>query len=550
MTALTESKRNTRRLVLASFFLIFGLVFIRYCYYGFTYYHQLDDYIQYHNYTANQGSPWKLIMDLGMLAARPLSGAADVLVWSHFFNAMLWAVAILSALYAAAGCLLKAVFSRHFRVSPVFLVLFALLPLGFEGTYWVSASSRVLCGLFFAALSAYFYQRLCETGRLRWLWGYFPAQLLCFGFYEQALVLSVALTVLLGILNWKRFGRRTLWGLLSFLGVACYFGLTSLAKDSALYSGRIELVLPNTPYYWKEFFPEVVRQVYSAFCKGGFYTLFKGIARGLQIMVQDGAFLYLLGVLLLCGGLFFLISRGKEEAEERVFGVWPALLVGLLLALAPLAPFFVLANPWFSMRGTVMSFAGIALLGDTLVCLLFSKASFRRMAIAWTASGVALFFCIAGVSELHDYRRTNENDQRIVQAILETVDGQPAELRIGVLNVDPTYLEDQNYFYHEHIHGVTESSWALNGALSCMGSGFAPSVTPLAASKPFYERWNAATNRLDTFDKLYFFDHQENRLLPVHLEQTGENAYNVFLEDGTLRAQVREEDGCGYLTLR
>ena len=36
----------------AAFLIIFGLIFIRFCCYGLTYFPQLDDYIQLHNYTA------------------------------------------------------------------------------------------------------------------------------------------------------------------------------------------------------------------------------------------------------------------------------------------------------------------------------------------------------------------------------------------------------------------------------------------------------------------------------------------------------------------
>ena len=146
-------EKSHRRAYCTAFLVLFALIFVRYCCFGLEYYPQLDDYIQYHNYTAYHSDLPAFIQTLGLLSSRPLAGLADLYLWAPFFPRMIWAVAILSALYAGTACLLKAVLSRFFHVDWVFLVLFALCPLGFEGTYWVSASSRILCGLFLSALS-------------------------------------------------------------------------------------------------------------------------------------------------------------------------------------------------------------------------------------------------------------------------------------------------------------------------------------------------------------------------------------------------------------
>ena len=105
--------------------------------------------------------------------------------------------------------------------------------------------------------------------------------------------------------------------------------------------------------------------------------------------------------------------------------------------------------------------------------------------------------------------------------------------RIAVLNVLPDYLEDQNCSYHEHIHGCTESSWAFQGLLTCLGGEGTWNVTPLPLS-PMYYHWNQATNRPETFDVLYWYDGQT--IFPVALEQTGEHQFR--LTDSQVRGEL------------
>lgn len=525
------------------FVTVFSLIFVRYLYYGFTYFYQLDDYIQYHNYTAYAADLWALIRNAGMLQSRPLAGLADLFVWSRFYPVMLLAVALLSALYAWAALLLKRVFSRYFRVSWCFVVVMTLLPLGFEGAYWVSASSRIICGLFFAALAAWFFQKFLEGDRpLGTLLPAWAAQFLAQGFYEQALVFSVALILLQALLFRYQSGRgqrRWLWGAFPLLNTVCYFLLTAAAPTGALYSGRMELVLPNSPYYFNTFLPEVCRQIYGALVQGGFWTLVRGFSRGVGLVARDRAVWYLLPVLALCALLFYL-ARSPADDRPR----WIGLPVGLLLALAPLAPFLVIANPWFSFRGAVFSLVGLALIADLLCGWIFRK----RTGPAICTAVLAFVCCVAGVSELHDYRETYLNDRRAGETILASAELGAPDDRIGVLGLEPSFLTTQNYFFHEHIHGVTESDWALTGMLQEMygGNDFG-AVTPLSSDQ-LWQAWNWESHRLESFDRLYFYDYASNTVQPVTMTQTGEKSYDLFTTDGALFARAYEDaSGTGRL---
>ncbi len=523
------------------FLSLFSLVFVRYLYYGFTYFYQLDDYIQYHNYTYFFEDLGWLIDRLGLLTSRPAAGLGDLYVWSRFFSVMLLAVALLSALYTASAFLLKAVFSRYFGTGNFFLVVFALLPLGFEGTYWVSASSRILCGLFFAALGGWLLQRYLEGAKWYFLASACLMQFLGSCFYEQCLVFSVALFGLLGLLSMKRAGKKALWGGFGLVNTALYFWLTSLFPSSVLYGGRMELVLPVSADYFKGFLPQVIKQMGQAFLGGGFGTLFKGFWRGLQILWQDGALFFALLLIALCGLFWWLSAHQKEEGKKDG---WLLYLCGAALFLAPLAPFFILANPWLSLRGTVMSFAGLALMADGLFRLLTKRM--RQPLSAGLIAAVALVFCVAAVSELHDYKQTTETDQKIAATIAQTADLSDPHQRIGILGLEPSYLEDQNFYYHEHIHGVTESDWALTGILRYTTKQYdLAAVVPLPR-EAVWQSWNFETNRPDGFDQIYYYNEATDELLLLEMEILGEKEYRFYYE-GALFATVTEENQKGIL---
>lgn len=527
---------------------LYSLVFLRYLYYGFQYFYQLDDYIQYHNYAFFNQDLWGYIRDMGMLQSRPAAGAADVFVWSNFFPFMMVAVAILAALYTMAGLLLRSVFERHFKMSWLFAVIFALLPLGFEGTYWVSASSRVVCGLFFGAWGAWSFQRYLDHGRWYALLTALVLQFVGSCFYEQALVFSVALFALLGLLNLRQHRWKCLWAGFPVLNTGLYFLLTALAPAGKLYAGRMQWMLPNSAYYFKTFLPDLLGQIKSVFWDGNWQTVGKGFLRGAEIIIQDGAVWFALLLVGLC--LAFGRSITVSQKSETAKGSLPlALAVGSLLAIAPLAPFFILGNPWFSFRGAVFSFPGLALVADVLFTALWCRWKKGWILSSAVTASIALVFCVAGISELHDYKQTTENDHRVADAIISQTDLSDSAQKIGLLGVEQSFLEDQNYFWHEHIHGVTESNWALSGLLQYkLKRKDLPTIVPLQAEE-IYRAWNYEANRIDGFDLLYYYDYENNTFLLLQARQTGERSFDLYTEEGVLLGRVAEEGGQASLIL-
>lgn len=528
------TRRPDSRAGMACFFLLFGLIFIRFCCYGLTYFPQLDDYIQLHNYTAYHPDVWDFIRRLGLLAARPAAGLLDIFFWGRLWPALIVGCALIAGLYAASAVLFRRVWSKYFPVGWPFLVLYALLPLGMEGTYWLSAANRVVPSLFFVSLTMVLFQQWCKRGQKRFLAAYFLVQLLSMSFYEQGLVLAVTGVLLIALLE-LREGRRPLWALLTFVNAGVYFAFTSAFADSALYADRTSVVLPWQDGWWGWVFLPVLRQIRDAFVKGGIRTAIKGFCRGAGLIAAEGHWLWLVLVLALCAGLFLL---AREERFDRSRGreVLPALIAGFLMSLAPVTIFFVLANPWFSLRGTVASFCGLALMGDAVTGWLLSRLKDGETVAAGLCGALALVFCVAAVSELHDYRAAWEADQAVMAAILEGTNSGaslPSEGEILILGVEPCYLEEQNFYFHEHIHGVTESRWALTGGLQCVsGRGDFPYVTPLPAAV------NAQTFRGMDCASLWLYEPDRQTVRAVTARPAADGSYDLLAGDGSMAGRV------------
>lgn len=486
--AARQNFRAQRRMDVLTAALLFGLVFIRYCYYGLTYYAQLDDYIQYHNYTAFGANPIQKLVALGAFSARPLAGLCDVFVWARFYGHLIVAVALISVLYAVSAVLLHAVFRRRFGTGYVFYVVYALLPLGFEGSYWLSASSRIVVGLFFAALALETFDRWCTYGKRRNLIAFVLFQFISFCFYEQIVLFSAAATLVVMAAAPKGERGRAKSGWLFLVNGLLYFAVTHLAPGG-VNDSRSALRLPWQENYTLFTAAPAWKQVKEVFVSGGAGIMGKGLRRALRLIGSGPNFAWLLLVAGLCFS-FYIAARNERRKNVRFFA---ELLSGLFLAFAPLAVFFVLAAPWFGVRNALPSFCGLALLADALSDLLFGRWRGGAKAGAGFAAILAALCCIASVSELYDYRQTTQADTLICTSAAQAstdLKAPAGEKRVvWLLNVDASYVEDGNFYFHEHDYGVTSSDWATTGAVAAIANrkGFSENFrfVPQSAYRPF-----------------------------------------------------------------
>ena len=503
--------------LLLTYTAVFLLFFIRFVYYGFEYYPQLDDYIQYYSYRQFLGTVPEIIEKLGLFSARPIAGFMDITVWNFFFSKnMIFGVMILSLMYTASAFLLKKSFSNIFTVGNLFIVLYTLLPLGFEGTYWVSASSRVVVGMFFASLSIYFFSEYCQGGKVYNIPLFMIFQLITFGFYEQAIVFSITITFLFVIYEFFNKNKRGFFGFLTFVNVGVFVAFTSYFKTSSLYSQRMEIMLPNKEGYFDVFLPDIMGQFKEVFINGNFYTIYKGFLRGANIIFLDKGFLYLIFIILLCAFLYTM--ENDIEINKPII----AIVFGVLLFIAPLTPFLVLGNPWFSFRGAVPSFAGFSLVLDTIFNLCIRNTKVRGIVISF----VIFIFSVSAVSEIHDYRENSVKDKEIAMAYIDATKDMDDNFRVGIFNVNEFNVKNQNYKYHEHIASVTAGEWSFLGACRYFLKDFnIPTPVPLSTNEYVHRPYNSSERNLESFDRLLWYDGE--RMKEVKATKIGDDDYII-----------------------
>lgn len=543
------------------FLLIFSLIFCRYLFFGWEYFYQLDDYAQHHNYLFIMKEKGNSIPDFfqetGFHSMRPLATLLDITLWSWLFEEMIFGVLLISLLYAGSAMLFYKLFSQFFPCSPLFLVIYSLIPLGFEGVYWMSASSRVVTGIFLASLSAYFFQEFCTKGKKSHFLIFFLGQTLSFGLYEQCMVLSLTLTGLL-ILYHLIFSRdtqrkRSLLGFSFLFSLYIYYFVTHLGEAAEMYANRSEIILPS-PYYYEVFLPELLSQMKTAFLAGGFYTLFKGFLRGWEILIAQQGYLYLIFTLLAVGFLGFFPKNSplypetsqKKELFKRISGSF----IAIILLFAPISIFFFIATPWFGLRNTVASFCGIALLIDLVLGLFWQFLPKGQQLKQVLILSLAFACMIASISELSDYRDTYYDDYQVVSTIYPYVSTLDPSFSVAVLGIEKTYLEDMNLVHHEHLHGVTESDWALAGRMYEYSKVRTAYITPLPVTTNTYFPYNAAHKRPDNFDFLFYYDHKTAVVTPLTVEVVvPEGEYVFYDETGQVFARLFEEENRGTTTL-
>jgi len=545
-TFVIKKEPSKTRFYIILFFAIFALIFVRYCYFGLKYYCQLDDYIQYHNYETSGKSLPFLVKTLGLMSSRPLAGLCDILIWSHFYQFMIAVVGIISAMYAASAVFFHRVFSRHFGTGYIFFIFYALLPTGFEGTYWVSASSRIVVGLFFASLSLLNFDEWCVEGK-RWNLVLFSIfQFISFCFYEQIVLLSGAATfiVMLGGMK-KQYKRRSLWGLLMFAGAAGYILITKLFP-SGTYGERSALFLPWKKDYFEMILVPVTEQLKQVFIYGSGAICGKGFVRGFRLIAQKPNYLYLVIVLAAASGLFLTVKKAGRF-QSRFFA---QLISGIFLAIIPTVIFFIIKTPWFGFRNAVTSYCGIALVIDALFGLIFGRFKKGYVAEAALISVLAVLCCVSSVSELHDYRETTAADTKIAVAAAEAVGkSAPAGSRenIWLLNVDASYVSDGNYYFHEHDYGVTSSSWAISGAIAAIAGGSAfPEIqkfTPISSKTPFASEKSA-------IGKSPAYWYTGDSFVPVTIVASNEKTWKILNGSGAALGTLQYAGGVVTLGLK
>lgn len=440
---MTERRRELLFLAAA-----FALYLCRYAAYGFVYYPLLDDHIQYYWYPQIEGTVQNVFLHIGTISTRPLAGIFDVYVWGWLYIHAPWSILFLTAVLNLLGIyFLKRVLEDiGIGVGSVFYLLLLFLPVGFEAQYWLSASSRVIVGVFFTGLSLVLFQRYTRARRWYWLALFAAVQLASYCFYEQTAILSFLLCCAYFYKtkqNWKLY--------LIPLANGCIIGIYYLLmRNVGALSGRVAGLTLG------ELGPHLlfmVKELYHVICMGVATLNGNGLVRGWALVLESPWLMALLAVL---SGVFAWLC-GRER-HESAFSFW----LGAALAVFPLALFFITRDSTLPYRVLYVPLIGAAL----MLGFLLSKLRLNRIAMSALVFVIAFSLSICSVSEMHDYRAVSEMDETICNNIIAALDEDTlsGERECYVVGAKRTYIKGI-VEHREHIINATSSDWALTGAV-------------------------------------------------------------------------------------
>lgn len=392
---------------------------VRMGYFGFSYFPLLDDYIQYGIYPS-AGNPFsEIYLHIGLFAFRPLAGLGDIYVWGRLWGVMGIALFVITVLHAISAYLFILTSDKlGVSLGILFVVFYLLCPINFEGSYWISASSRIIVGLFFVSLSVYFLVH-------KKILFFFIFQFIAMMLYEQVAVLSFALSAMIiyQMKEWRYFKPLAV----NFFIIYIYYKLFS---DMGSFGSRTQIQMINI---------RAIADMARGWTLLSLYT--NGFVRGLRMNI-----VYLVPI--------FIISSLLGVIEKNCKFNSKILFAGAVLFVAPYMPFLFLANNHASFRVSVVPLVGAAIFFDSAFNLLRGYKSALAVALSFV-------FLVVCVSELQDYRENYIVDRKIVSYVADNLDFERTNAVVGAKE---TYI-NQNVYFAEHIKSITSSDWALTGCV-------------------------------------------------------------------------------------
>lgn len=377
----------------------------------------LDDYIQYHVYSLHNNPIRNIYFGIGLFAARPVASFLDIALWSHFWGNLGVLYILFSVLYLAFLFLL-----RHFaqglgiRLGNVFMYLSALCPINIEATAWLSASTRIVGGLFFSVLCIIL---ISEKRNPTKMTAFVLINFISYCFYEQTAIFCLVCVCFAAVTKKRKFYFVAALFNMALLG-AWYLCFSKYS----VFGYRTVISLENFAHFPLEF-SKALRAVFYTFADAG----------ALLFIVPP-----IFAALWLKGCDFAAASRNK-------------ILFGISVAVFSLVP-IAASGGNVPFRCLTVPLIGIFVLFDCI------GGRVRKIFFC----GVCSLFVVVSINEFCNYYKSTVIDEKVLNGLCEKiVQGVDYDL-----NDAPIYYFNSPSNHAEHISAVTSSDWALTGAVRAL----------------------------------------------------------------------------------
>jgi len=457
MKQLTKYKDKIEIIVFAALF------FIKYGYYGFAYYPILDDYIQYGGYRLLKPIFTTVLIKGRTITTRPLASLSDPYIWGQLWHHMYISFFIITLMHLLSCWFFYQVFKKNnLTIGYVALLIYGFFPFGTEATYWISASSRIIVGMFVLSVALYLLSLYCDASSKRkttYFFLFWLTHLMSFGYYEPTIALGFVMAYLIILNNRKKITSFWIYGvpLVNLLTIGTYYIVFSRVGNM---SDRGQFLTENFMIRWTD----LIQKVKYLWTVPQLQLYRNGIPRGFAALVENKSFLWMFAIVVLS-----ILAGIIVYNEERYTKNWLKIVVGLMMMLVPYAPFFLLRQGGDELRIAFFSLLGLGIVLQGVFDLLAFNKGIRAVMSVFVSVAVCLMLLVH-VSELTDYKRTSEYDAQIGKDMLSILEGTgvlEGTNKFVVLNNKKSYAPN-NTAYATHIANATSSRWALTGMLRAL----------------------------------------------------------------------------------
>ena len=436
------------RVHLIFWFGLLGVMLARTFFFGFSYFLYLDDYNTYGIfYRRNENICQDIILFYGHYTWRPIAFFADAYITQWFFPNLQWVLLFYTLLHFFVILLFHSILKKcELNFGTLGILIIALSPILFESVYWIGASTRLLPAMFFSLLAIY-----CLLRKNYIVFGILS--LIQAGFYEQMVVFHLVFSA--GVILITNMPKKLiLIPLGSSFFMALYYFIFDFLSDGRA-AGRMQFIeissILTHPF-------RVVAAAFNTLFRTNFLIHFHGIIRGFMLLTTFISIVVSVLVVVYSVFVFLNLKKEKLSLEEFYDNPLVKLLLGGVLIIAPLAPFFILDGIWLPPRTIFGSIFGLAIFADALFSL-FPK-TFK--------AAICAFFIVPSflvyIAEVNNFRLIEEADTIIINNFLSTFEGEEDDF-IVLLNTS-YIISDVTFAGNHRLENVVSSSWAILGGLN------------------------------------------------------------------------------------
>lgn len=388
---------------------------------------------------------------------RPLAGILDIFLAAPLFN-HLWIVELVMTLLLAAGAVIfyDVLSDSGFAPSGLFLISLCLVPMNMEATYWLAASLRISCALFFTALTLRLLNSYLKSDKKIYAVLYAVSGFFAVSFYEPAIVIYV---MLFAYLLYRKRDRKYTYLIFiiaeHLIYIALYYILNGGSGELAV---RGHLFSSNFFIHAGEVTDMTARVLFLY----NFRAFTRGLKCGAELILSRGLYVQAAALLVLSVFLGVLV---RHEGKDRRFSV-KRLLISLALTVGGVAVFYVIGDLYIAIRFVYFSFIGIGLAACELALLTPQKLQ-PVLRCAVTAA-LTFVFAVSGMGITNQYIKTSEEDVRIVNEILASDTENFAvnpDRNTYLLGAKPYYDDIHSVGWLESIRGACSGYADLTGCM-------------------------------------------------------------------------------------